>query len=207
MATLAAEAQPFVSDPSNRNPAFARARLREARQPSAADALAGDIRRLGRERAMREQARDALLARAVALHPAGFAVLDRAALLSAPPDVAERALSALVMALGGGRYPPRRRAVAHLLRVLGGEARGGYVLGGCQFVQVARPHSRAARARGRRRARCWSARGRDPLGSPLRGRCRCRSRRHDPRLSRSGRGDRTGCTCGRSWRRAILCRR
>ena len=134
VATLAAERQPFVSDPSNRNPAFARARLRERAADGAFDAMPGDIRRLGRERARREHARDALLANAVSVHPAGLAVLDRTALLSAPPDVGERALSALVFMLGGSRYPPRRRAVIHLLRVLGGEAKGGYTLGGCQFV-------------------------------------------------------------------------
>jgi tRNA(Ile)-lysidine synthase len=83
---------------------------------------------------LRERARDALLARAAAVHPAGFAVLDPAMLWSAPADLAERALSALVFGLGGADYPPRRRAVARLLRVLAGEARGGHVLGGYRFV-------------------------------------------------------------------------
>ncbi len=133
-ATLAVENQPYLSDPSNRNPAFARTRLREDAPGADFDTLAGEIRRLGRERALRERARDALLARAAAVHPAGFAVLDPGSLLSATPDVAERALSTLVFALGGSRYPPRRRAVTRLLRVLGGGERGGSVLGGCRFV-------------------------------------------------------------------------
>jgi tRNA(Ile)-lysidine synthase len=134
IATLAAEGQPFVTDPSNRNPAFARTRLRARADGADHDMIADDIRRLGCERAVYEQARDALLTRAVAVHPAGFAVLDPAALLSAPPEVAERALSILVSVLGGMPYPPRRRAVSRLLRVLDGRARGGYALGGCRFV-------------------------------------------------------------------------
>jgi tRNA(Ile)-lysidine synthase len=133
-ALLAAENQPFVVDPSNRNPAFARTRLRERATPAVGDAVADRIRAHGRERTVRGRACDALLARTVSVHPAGFAVVDPALLLSAPPEVGARALSAIVLALGGGRYPPRRRAVAHMLRVLGGEARGGHALGGCRFV-------------------------------------------------------------------------
>jgi tRNA(Ile)-lysidine synthase len=134
LATLGAESQPFIADPSNRNPAFARTRLREHAAEADRDRIADDIRGRGRERALRERDRDALLARAVSVHPAGFAVLDPAVLLSAPPDIAERALSILVFALGGGSYPPRRPAVARMLRVLGGAARGGYALGGGWFV-------------------------------------------------------------------------
>ena len=94
------------------------------------DAVGG----LGRERASRERARDALLARTVSVHAAGFATLDFAPLLAAPADVAEQALSAIVAMLGGGLYPPRRRRVSRLLRVLAGDADGGYTLAGCRFV-------------------------------------------------------------------------
>jgi tRNA(Ile)-lysidine synthase len=136
-ATLAAEGQPFIDDPSNRDPAFARAHLRTGAMaapdgdPAAVlDAVGG----LGRERASREHARDALLVRAVSVHPAGFATLDCAALLAAPADIAEQALGAIVAMLGGGLYPPRRRRVSRLLRVLAGDADGGYTLAGCRFV-------------------------------------------------------------------------
>ena len=145
LATLAAEGQPFVADPSNRNPVFARTRLRRHAAPADRDWadrdwadrdwIAGEVARLGRERVARERQGDALVAGAVSLHPAGFAALDRKALLAAPPDLAERALSALLFALAGARYPPRRIAVTHMLRVLGGDARGGRTLGGCRFVE------------------------------------------------------------------------
>ena len=136
-ATLAAEGQPFITDPSNRDPAFARARLR-AGATAAPDgdlaAVLDAVGRLGRERRSRERARDALLARAVSVHPAGFAALDCAPLLAAPAEIAEQALSAIVAMLGGGLYPPRRRRVSRLLRVLAGDADGGYTLAGCRFV-------------------------------------------------------------------------
>jgi tRNA(Ile)-lysidine synthase len=138
IATLEVEHQPFITDPSNRDPAFARARLRGGEGGPVPecdlDALLDAVGELGRERAAREPAGDALLARAVAVHPAGFAILDPSLLLAASPDIAERALSAVVSTLGGALYPPRRCRVARLLRVLGGEAYGGRTLGGCRFV-------------------------------------------------------------------------
>jgi tRNA(Ile)-lysidine synthase len=134
LATLAAEGQGFITDPSNRNPAFARARLRQRQADLDIDTPLAEIRRWGRDRIARECAGHALLARAVALHPAGFAVLDPDGLLAAPPELAHRALSALLFALGTSLYPPRRRSVARLLLVLRGTARGGHVLGGYRFI-------------------------------------------------------------------------
>jgi tRNA(Ile)-lysidine synthase len=136
IATLAAAGQRFVEDPSNRDPVFARARLRAAAADADSDveAMAGQLRRLGQERAMRESARDRLLARAVGVHPSGLAVIDPDALCSAPTELAERALSALVFALSGGPYPPRRRSLVHLLRMLDGETAAAHVLGGLRFV-------------------------------------------------------------------------
>ena len=134
IAALAAENQPFITDPSNRNPVFARARLRQREPIADLGGAFSAIRRLGEERIARERRRDALLARVVALHPAGFAVLTPDALLAAPVDLAERALSAIVTALSGRRYPPRRRSVLRLLQVFAGSAHGGHVLGGNRFV-------------------------------------------------------------------------
>jgi tRNA(Ile)-lysidine synthase len=135
-ATLAAEDQPFITDPSNRDPAFARAHLRAGATAQDGDltTVLDAVGRLGRERTSRECARDALLARTVSVHPAGFAALDCAPLLAAPAEIAEQALSAIVAMLGGGLYPPRRRRVSRLLRVLAGDADGGYTLAGCRFV-------------------------------------------------------------------------
>jgi tRNA(Ile)-lysidine synthase len=133
LATLAVEAQPFITDPSNLNSAYARARLRDRGHIDRAPEF-HQLRASGCERANNEQRRNELLAWVVALHPAGFAVLDPKALLAAPRDLAEGALSALVFALGDGAYPPRRHAVTRLLRVLAGDVCGGHVLGGYRFV-------------------------------------------------------------------------
>ncbi len=134
LATLAAENQPFVIDPSNCNPVFARARLREHTEPAGGRGVFAALSRHGRARARREHARDALLARAAALHPAGFALLDRDVLAEAPRETAMRALSALVGGLGNRPYPPRRRSVERLFDTLLGTARGGRVLAGLRFV-------------------------------------------------------------------------
>jgi tRNA(Ile)-lysidine synthase len=134
VATLAAERQPFITDPSNRNPNFARTLLRQRMQNADPDAMFADIRSLGRERRQRQQRDYALLARAVALHPAGFAQIDPGVLLAASPGEAERALSLLVSALGGRPYPPRRRSAGRLVETLAGSVPGGHVLSGFRFV-------------------------------------------------------------------------
>jgi tRNA(Ile)-lysidine synthase len=138
LATLEAERQPFIADPSNRNPVFARARLRRgdghAWSERDLDTTLDMVSRLGQARIAREHALDALLAKAAALHPAGFAALDPNRLLTAAPDIAERALAALMVTLGGRLYPPRRRQIVRLLRVLASAIAGGRTLGGWRFV-------------------------------------------------------------------------
>lgn len=140
VARLAIEEQPFIDDPSNRDPHFERARLRRAGAVSDAAANAArldEIRILGQRRAERDTARNRRLVRAVALHPAGFAVVDPERLLAPPRDLAERALAAVVCTIGNSRYPPRRerltRALVRLRAGIGGDG-GGPTLGGCHFL-------------------------------------------------------------------------
>jgi tRNA(Ile)-lysidine synthase len=135
-AVLEAEGQPWISDPSNRDPVFERARLRAQLASAGAGerrSATGEIRRRGCARVLRARARARLLAGAVALHPAGFARVD-AGLLTAPQEAAAAALAAIVMTIGGGRYPPRRASVAQLRAALVAGARGA-TLGGCCFVR------------------------------------------------------------------------
>jgi len=136
-ALLDAERQPFIIDPSNRNPAFERSRLRNHDGTMAAgpdlETLLAKIRTLGYGRAARERARDALFARAVTLHPAGFAVLDPGPVLAASHELAEGVLSAVAATVGGGLYPVRRERVARLRRNLAA-TRKGHTLGGCRFI-------------------------------------------------------------------------
>jgi tRNA(Ile)-lysidine synthase len=138
-AFLEAERQPFISDPSNLDPAFERSRLRQGNGAPAGNEGSscplGEIRALGRARAEREHERNALLARYVSLHPAGFALLDPAMLPETPPEMTERLLSAVTAAIGGASYPPRREGIARLREALGGAARRGDTLGGCRFMR------------------------------------------------------------------------
>ena len=138
VAFLEAERQPFINDPSNFDPRFERSRLRRSACVPAAEArrsaLPDEIRALGRARVTCEQAMDDLFARYVALHPAGFAVLDPAVFREIPCDMAHRLLSALTTAVAGAEYPPRRERIARLCLALSAADRRGYTLGGCRFI-------------------------------------------------------------------------
>ena len=136
LAFLEAERQPFMRDPSNLDPAFERSRLRQRDSaPAGNSGLLGEIRDLGRTRAAHEQERDPHLARFVSLHSAGFALLDPALMPDTLPEMAERVLSAVTAAIGGGSYPPRRAQIARLLANMGEAARRGHTVGGCRFIR------------------------------------------------------------------------
>ena len=136
-AFLDAEAQPYVQDPSNRNPAFERARLRLAAESVAApqvtaDAL-GELRTHAAARITREHELATLLARAVSLHPAGFAMLEPAALSNAG-ELGDRALDRVIAVLSGAVYPVRRERLQRLLAAFAAAPMRTRTLGGCRFV-------------------------------------------------------------------------
>jgi tRNA(Ile)-lysidine synthase len=97
--------------------------------------LLGDIQAFGRRRAAHGHVVNALLARYVGLHPAGFALLDPAVMLETSSEMVERLLSALTATIGGGGYPPRRERVARLREALGEAVARGHTLGGCRFIR------------------------------------------------------------------------
>jgi tRNA(Ile)-lysidine synthase len=136
-ALLEAERQPFISDPSNRNPIFERARLREEGGIAAGQALddiLSETRQHGRERIRRERELAALLAGAVSLHPAGFAVLEPEPIQKAAPELAENLLERVAATIGGAHYPVRRERAARLRTGLIVEPPRARTLGGCRFV-------------------------------------------------------------------------
>jgi tRNA(Ile)-lysidine synthase len=143
VALLDAEGQDYVRDPSNRNPAFARARLRlemeslvSAPLPASGEgegAWAEQIRAHAAARIVRERALAALLARTVALHPAGFAVIDPVP-VAAAGELGERVLGRVAAVLGGALYPLRRERVARLHRAFAAAPLRTRTLGGCRFV-------------------------------------------------------------------------
>ena len=132
IALLAAEGQPFLRDPSNQNPAFERARLR--RESTPADDIFLQTRAYGQRRTEREARLARRLARSVAVHPAGFALLDRAALLSADAETAERLLGRVALSVGGSRYMARLARLTRLRAGLAAAPERARTLGGCRFV-------------------------------------------------------------------------
>lgn len=138
-ATLAAAGQNWIEDPSNRDLAYLRVRLRTQREDFAAhgftvERLADLADRFGRARAVLENERAELLARAVMLHPAGFAWLDRAAILAASEELGRKALAAVITAVSGAEYPPRRERLERLFQGVQQGLGGGRSLGGCLIL-------------------------------------------------------------------------
>ena len=131
---LAAQAQDWIEDPSNRNTAFTRVRVRSALLRAAAGSSdahrATTAARLGRLRAGREAEDARALARWAMLDPAGFAWLDRRA-FAGPDALGLKALGALFATISGSEFPPRRERLERLFRELVAGIAPGRTLGGC----------------------------------------------------------------------------
>ena len=130
----------YLEDPSNRDPAFARVRMRGLASTLAGEGmtprrLAATAARMARARSALEDAVAGLLARAAVLHAAGYCVLETAPLRAAPQDVALRALARVLACIGGRDYPPRlerlERLHAWLFALDGGRGR---TLSGCRVL-------------------------------------------------------------------------
>jgi tRNA(Ile)-lysidine synthase len=132
-ALLDAERQEYLRDPSNRNPAFERSRLRMAVGGEDIAATLVAVRASASARIEREQALARLLAQAVSLHPAGFALIDPAP-IAASGELGEQALGRIAATLGGAAYPIRRERLARLRQALGEASMRARTLGGCRFV-------------------------------------------------------------------------
>lgn len=131
-ALLQALGQPWMTDPSNLDHRFERARVRAAlaRDGALEPALAKLAGRMARNRIRRDRAAADLAARGVRMDPAGFADIESTVLVAAAPDVATTALRDVIACVGGRAYPPSRAKVARLLdRVVA--AREGGSLGRC----------------------------------------------------------------------------
>jgi tRNA(Ile)-lysidine synthase len=132
--------QDWIEDPSNRDESYARVRLRAsagllAREGLSPARLAATARHLGRARAALEDGITRLLARAVRLHPAGFAELEVGHLAEVPPEIALRALARIAATIGGADHPPRLDRLERLYRALRGGLAAGRTLAGCRFLR------------------------------------------------------------------------
>lgn len=139
-AVLRARRVDWIEDPSNRDDSFARVRVRRALPVLAAEGLdverlAATARNMGRARAALEQETARLLARAATAYPTGYCTLDAALFATAPREVSLRALSRVLMCVGGNIYPPRLERLERLHdRVTGGGLAGGRTLAGCHIA-------------------------------------------------------------------------
>ena len=160
-ATLAAAGLTWLTDPSNADPAFLRARLRRARDDAGGDgvatgALAEAAAAAGQRRARKERAWAGLLATRAALHPEGYARL-------APGPIEPGALAALLRVLGGAEFAPSDRRVAALAA-----CPAPTTLAGVRLLRAGPPRARlAARARAPRHGAGYRRDPRTPLGRPL----------------------------------------
>ncbi len=129
----------WVEDPSNRSPAYARARLRAAadalgREGLSAKRLATTARRLGEARAALDDATATLLAHTATLHDAGFLTLDPAPLHRAPAEIGKRALGRCLALIGGASLPPRRERLEALWDAIAAGLPDGRTLAGCRIL-------------------------------------------------------------------------
>jgi len=147
-ATLDAQGQDWIEDPSNEDLAYARVRIRKAlpalaREGLTAARLADTAARLGRARAALEAATVELLAAGAVLSPAGYGVVDAERLAAAPAETGLRALARLLVTVGGGVYGPRLERLERLYGALcrhgrGGAADRGRTLAGCRILPAPR---------------------------------------------------------------------
>jgi tRNA(Ile)-lysidine synthase len=140
LSVLERDGRSWIEDPSNRNPAYARARIRRVMaQPQYRGITSPELfkraLRYGCARRELDSAVAARLARVVTLHPAGFATVDAHGLSTAPETVARRSLARLLMCIGGNPYPPRTERLERLVRRLReGGLGAGVTLAGCRLI-------------------------------------------------------------------------
>ncbi len=128
--------QGWVDDPSNRQMMYERARWRMVMPVIAAQGydqhyLAGLSVRAGLRRIAIEHQAASLMAMAATFYPQGYAYLDQAALVCAPPDIADHVIGSILRMVAGRVQRPRRDAVHSLKAALldSGKAR---TLHGCR---------------------------------------------------------------------------
>jgi tRNA(Ile)-lysidine synthase len=140
----------WVQDPSNEDASFARVRVRRllpelGQEGLTEPRLAATARRMARARVALESAATECLARAVAIYPEGYAVLNAGELLAAPEDTGLRALSRLLTCIGGNQHGSRMERLERLYEWLSRGEGGGRTLAGCRIVRRGPGHALVCR--------------------------------------------------------------
>lgn len=137
---LRRRAQPWIEDPSNRDTAFGRVRVRAmlpvlAGEGIDATRLAATAQRLGRSRQALEHGVAGLLALAATMYPAGYCRIETAPFRAAPAEIALRGLARTLMCVAGALYPPRFNRLERLYgAIIDGGPGSARTLGGCRIV-------------------------------------------------------------------------
>ncbi len=146
LAFAAEHGLPFIDDPSNGDPRFARSTARRtmADAPDAADGLLESGRRFAGLRQHLEAETAAWIAQNVRLFPSGYAEVTRRGLSAALPEIRTRVLSHLARCIGGADYGPGPAAVERLADALqdgGGSSLGRAVFAGHgKVLRIFREH-------------------------------------------------------------------
>jgi tRNA(Ile)-lysidine synthase len=131
VATTAAAGLPPVADPMNADPRFARARIRQlmpllARKGLDPAELAVSARRFADAADAVDAAATDFFTESVRVDHLAVAWLDAARFRSAPEEVRARVLVRLLLAIGGGDYPPRGERLLSLLGAIEKHRRGRF---------------------------------------------------------------------------------
>ena len=138
MGWLLGQGQPWLEDPSNRDPRFQRTRLRigkVSRPPEAPSTARGDA-----DRALAQ-----ILARIAAIHPEGWVRLELGGLRALAPGGVADVLRRTVLAVAGALYPPRGSGLSDCATWVAGSATpavrtlaGFRLVLGAQYLDVVR---------------------------------------------------------------------
>ena len=113
--TLKERGQDWISDPSNRNPVYARTRIREYLQSASSKDRPIDLAKLAarfaKVRAEHERKASGLLARSTTVFSEGFCVVNVRSLISEPFGLSLRAISQVLFSVGGKNYAPRQKSL------------------------------------------------------------------------------------------------
>lgn len=145
MATLTAFDHPWIDDPSNQDMQYGRVRIRRALALLApeginAERLAQTAAHMARARRALTHATDVLCAQAAVFHDAGYVRVDGATLFTASDELVLRALSRLLMTIGGATFPPRHDRLVRLFDAMQGDGSAatpfgrGRTLAGCRIL-------------------------------------------------------------------------
>jgi len=141
---LAARDQPWLDDPMNTDPRFARTRLRALLPVLDAagisvSRIAGAAANLSRARQALDAMTDTLVAEAVIFDAAGYALLDTVAIIKASREIGLRVLARTLMIVSGEIYRPRFERLEQLFDAIAAGKFAARTLHGCRVARAPKP--------------------------------------------------------------------